>query len=65
MLRFLTVAEAAEISPLKPERIREALRDKSLHGAQVSKGGTWHIAEPCLEAYLLGEPCSHRSPASP
>lgn len=64
MLRFLTVREAAEASPLKEERIRQALRSKELHGAQAGKGGSWHIAEPCLEAYLLGEKCPHQAKAN-
>ncbi len=61
MQRFMTVAEAEAETPLKAEAIREALRAGTLHGAQNGKGGTWYIAEACLEAYMFGELCAHRS----
>lgn len=39
----------------------EALRDGRLHGVQRVKRGSWRIDENCLDAWLAGEKCEHRS----
>ena len=57
----LTVAEAAAAAGRHIETIREALRSEELHGTQRVKGGTWRVKSGCLEAWMDGEECEHRS----
>lgn len=61
MLKFHTVAELAISTPYGAEALREALRAGKLHGVQNGKGGTWRVAEPCMEAFMLGNACEHQA----
>lgn len=53
-MKWFSAKAAAEHAGCHPETIREALRGKGLHGVQRSKGGTWHIRQDWLDAWMLG-----------
>jgi hypothetical protein len=57
----LTVAETAVIAKRAEITIRRALEAGTLHGFQQMRGGKWSISETCLEAWLEGRKCEHRS----
>lgn len=59
MNEYLTVPEAALAAKCHPETIRQALRDKSLHGVQRIKRGTWKIERECLGNWVWRRPCEH------
>lgn len=62
---FLTVPEAADVARCHIETVREALRAGDLHGTQRVKGGTWKIRPECVNAWVEGDECPHRTSRSP
>jgi len=61
LAKRLTVAQAAEATGRHAVTIYRALEDGRLHGGQQVKGGRWSIREACLDAWLDGAPCEHRT----
>ncbi|QSZ53303.1 helix-turn-helix domain-containing protein [Paenarthrobacter sp. AT5] len=57
----LTVAEAAEAAHRHPVTVRRALEGGELHGTQRTFRGRWLIRAECLDAWLDGNDCVHRS----
>ncbi|MEE6273482.1 helix-turn-helix domain-containing protein [Georgenia sp. MJ206] len=57
----LSPTEAAEIARRHVVTIYKALEDGRLHGSQPVKGGRWLVREDCLDAWLDGVPCEHRT----
>lgn len=55
----MTIEQAASRAQLHRQTIADALREGTLHGGQRIKRGTWRIQVECLDAWLIGEPCSH------
>lgn len=60
----ITVIEAALIAKVHRQTIADALREGALHGGQNKKRGTWRIMPGCLEAWMVGDKCSHRQKAA-
>ncbi|WP_366936103.1 helix-turn-helix domain-containing protein [uncultured Microbacterium sp.] len=56
-----TSIEVAEIARQHIVTVRLRLENGELHGSQRRPGGRWLIAEGCLDAYLRGEQCEHRT----
>lgn len=65
MAARLTSAQAAAAAQKHPVTIRRALESGRLHGAQVVTGGRWLIREDCLDAWLDGRDCEHRTNVRP
>lgn len=61
MTARLTVDEAALSARRHPVTMYKALESGRLHGSQQVKGGRWLIREDCLEAWLDGDTCEHRT----
>jgi len=57
----MTVTESAADARLSKFTIYRALEAGELHGTQRVKGGRWRVDGDCLDAYLDGEKCPHRS----
>lgn len=58
---YLTSDQAADAAGVHRQTLTNALRDGSLHGVQRMKRGNWRISESCLEAWIEGRPCPHKS----
>ena len=52
-LRLYNVHEVADLLHIQEKTIRRYLGDGTLHGRKLA--GRWHIAEPDLQAYFLGQ----------
>ena len=52
-LRLYNVHEVAELLDIQEKTIRRFLKDGTLRGRKLA--GRWHIAEPDLQAYFLGQ----------
>lgn len=61
----LTVTEAAAAARRHRVTVLRALETGQLHGTQRVKGGRWLIRETCLDAWLDGVPCEHRTNVRP
>jgi hypothetical protein len=61
MAQYLTPDEASKMRPRHPESLRRAARAGDLHAIHPKKRGHWLIDIDCLDAYLAGEPCKHRT----
>ena len=57
----MTVTESAADARLSKFTIYRALEAGELHGTQRVKGGRGRVESDCLDAYLAGTDCAHRS----
>jgi hypothetical protein len=60
-----TVAEASDIARCHPVTTRRALEAGELHGFQRKVGGRWSIQQECLQAWIEGGKCAHKSNVIP
>jgi excisionase family DNA binding protein len=56
-----TTATAADYAACHPGTVRRACEEGVLHGSQRTPGGRWRIHVDCLDAWLSGDKCPHRS----
>lgn len=57
----LSVNEASAAYGRHPVTLRRALEVGELHGTQRIVRGRWSIQRECIEAWLGGEQCQHRT----
>lgn len=55
-----TTSTAAEYAGHHVQTIRKAAEAGELHGTQRTAGGRWRFHTECLDAWLLGDPCTHQ-----
>lgn len=58
---FLTTKQASDRAQRHPVTVRMALISGDLHGSQPSAGGHWRIQSACVDAWVMGTLCEHRS----
>lgn len=57
---WLDTAAAAGRASRHEQTVRKALEAGELHGGQRVAGGRWRIHVDCLDAWCLGEKCTHQ-----
>ena len=61
---WLTTALAAERAAHHPTTVRQAAEAGILHGYQRVTGGRWKFRPECVDAWVAGESCEHKSKAA-
>lgn len=58
---WLDTAKAAQRADRHVITVRRALEADQLHGSQRTAGGRWRIHVDCLDAWVAGTTCPHRT----
>ncbi|MBS45213.1 MAG: hypothetical protein CMH83_18990 [Nocardioides sp.] len=59
-----TTGTAAAYSGYHPTTLVRHLQSGELHGFQRKTKGRWRIHVDCLDAWLVGETCTHAAPTA-